>query len=158
MFNCWIWIFILLCRRSIADENSTRDADIFPSSPEIERGSTLKLFCVLGKHYTPHRNASHIIWKLNRELIAQENYKIVNETVSSITISNFTHSKAHVKCFIKYLGKEQLLVHTEVKSGFPPGTPRNISCIYDVDIKLTCNWASGRETNLATSYTLYRKM
>uniref|UniRef100_A0A8D0F1S9 Immunoglobulin C2-set-like ligand-binding domain-containing protein n=1 Tax=Strix occidentalis caurina TaxID=311401 RepID=A0A8D0F1S9_STROC len=69
-------IFLVL----FLDENSIRDADIFPSSPEIERGSTLKLFCVLGKRYTPHRNASHIIWKLNHELIAQENYSIVNET------------------------------------------------------------------------------
>ncbi|XP_035759604.1 interleukin-31 receptor subunit alpha isoform X2 [Egretta garzetta] len=157
MFSCLIWMFVLFCS-SIADENSIRDADIFPSSPEIERGSTLQMFCVLGKHYTPHRNASHIIWKLNHELIAQENYNIVNETVSSITIRNFTYSKAHVKCFTKYLGKEQLLVHTEVKSGFPPDTPRNISCIYSFDAELTCTWTSGRETNLTTNYTLYRKV
>ncbi|XP_074934349.1 interleukin-31 receptor subunit alpha [Phalacrocorax aristotelis] len=157
MFNCVIWMFILFCS-SIADENSIRDADIFPSSPEIERGSTLKLFCVLGKRYRPHRNASHIIWKLNHELIAQENYYIVNETVSSITIHNFTYSKAHVRCFTKYLGKEQLLVHTEVKSGFPPDTPGNISCIYYFDTELTCTWTSGRETNLTTNYTLYRKI
>ncbi|XP_056180657.1 interleukin-31 receptor subunit alpha isoform X1 [Falco biarmicus] len=157
MFSCLIWMFVLLCS-SIADEKSIRDADIFPSSPEIERGSTLKLFCVLGKHYTPHRNASHIIWKLNHELIAQENYNIVNETVSSVTIHNFTYSKAHVKCFTKYLGKKQLLVHTEVKSGFPPDTPGNISCIYYFDTELTCTWTSGRETNLMTKFTLYRKM
>ncbi|KAM9368057.1 interleukin-31 receptor subunit alpha [Phaethornis superciliosus] len=156
MLNCLIWIFVLLCS-SVADENSIRDADIFPSSPEIERGSTLKLFCVLGKRYTPRRNASHIIWKLNHELIPQENYNIVNETVSSITISNFTYSKAHVKCFTEYLGKEQLLVHTEVKTGFPPDIPGNISCIYYVDAELTCTWTSGRETNLLTNYTLYRK-
>ncbi|XP_040976871.1 interleukin-31 receptor subunit alpha isoform X1 [Aquila chrysaetos chrysaetos] len=157
MFNCLIWMFVLLCS-CIADENSIRDADIFPSSPEIERGSTLKLFCVLGKRYTPHRNASHIIWKLNHELVPWENYDIVNETVSSITIHNFTYSKAHVKCFTKYLGKEQLLVHTEVKTGFPPETPGNISCIYYFDAKLTCTWTSGRETHLMTNYTLYRKM
>ncbi|XP_026721780.1 interleukin-31 receptor subunit alpha isoform X2 [Athene cunicularia] len=157
MCNCLIWMFILLCS-SVADENSIRDADIFPLSPEIERGSTLKLFCVLGKRYTPHRNASHIIWKLNHELIAQENYSIVNETVSSVTIRNFTYSKAHVKCFTKYLGKEQLLVHTEVKSGFPPDTPGNISCIYYFNAELTCTWTSGRETNLMTNYTLYRKV
>ncbi|XP_010310315.2 interleukin-31 receptor subunit alpha isoform X1 [Balearica regulorum gibbericeps] len=157
MFSCLVGMFVLFCS-SIADENSVRDADIFPSSPEIERGSTLKLFCVLGKHYTPHRNASHIIWKLNHELIAQENYNIVNETVSSITIHNFTYSKAHVKCFTKYLGKEQLLVHTEVKSGFPPDTPGNISCTYYFDAELNCTWTSGRETNLMTNYTLYRKM
>ncbi|XP_028942879.1 interleukin-31 receptor subunit alpha [Antrostomus carolinensis] len=157
MFSCLIWMLVLLCS-SVADENSIRDADIFPSSPEIERGSTLTLFCVLGKRYTPHRNASHIIWKLNHELIAQENYNIVNETVSSITIHNFTYSKAHVKCFTKYLGREQLLVHTEVKSGFPPDIPGNISCVYHFDAELTCTWTSGRETNLTTNYTLYRKM
>ncbi|XP_065519020.1 interleukin-31 receptor subunit alpha isoform X1 [Lathamus discolor] len=157
MFICAILMFILLCS-SIADENSVGGADIFPSAPEIERGSTLRLFCVLGKHYTPHRNASHIIWKLNHELITEENYNIVNETVSSVTIRNFTYSKAHVKCFIKYLGEEQLLVHTEVKSGFPPDTPGNISCIYYFDVELTCTWTSGRETNLRTNYTLYRKL
>ncbi|XP_054254029.1 interleukin-31 receptor subunit alpha [Indicator indicator] len=157
MFNYLIWLFILLCS-STADENSVRDADIFPSSPEIERGSTLKLYCSLGKRYTPHRNASHIIWKLNHELIAQENYNIVNETVSSVTIHNFTYSKAHVKCFMKYLDEEQLLVHTEVESGLPPDTPRNISCTFYFNTKLTCTWNSGRETYLMTNYTLYRKM
>ncbi|XP_053910840.1 interleukin-31 receptor subunit alpha isoform X2 [Cuculus canorus] len=157
MFCCLIWMVVLLCS-SMADENSIGDADIFPSSPEIERGSTLKLFCVLGKHYTPHRNASHIIWKLNHELISQENYDIVNETVSSVTIHNFTYSKAHVKCFTKYLGQEQLLVHTEVKSGFQPDVPENISCIYYFDVELTCNWTSRRETNLSTNYTLYLKV
>ncbi|XP_064355901.1 interleukin-31 receptor subunit alpha-like [Dromaius novaehollandiae] len=158
MFYYLIWMLVLLSSSSATDENSVRDADIFPSSPEIERGSTLKLFCVLGKHYMPHRNASHIIWKLNHELIAQENYNVVNETVSSVTIHNFTYNKAHVKCFIKYLGKEQLLVHTEVKSGFPPDTPGNISCIYYFNVELACSWTSGRQTNLTTNYTLYRKM
>lgn len=99
------------------DENSIRDADIFPSSPEIERGSSLELSCVLRKSYMPQRNASHIIWKLNDELIAPENYNIVNETVCNITFHNFTYSTAYVECFMKYLDKELPLVHTEVKSG-----------------------------------------
>uniref|UniRef100_A0A672TPS9 Immunoglobulin C2-set-like ligand-binding domain-containing protein n=1 Tax=Strigops habroptila TaxID=2489341 RepID=A0A672TPS9_STRHB len=80
--ECMLKLGYVISSILFLDENSIGDADIFPSSPEIERGSTLKLFCVLGKHYTPHRNASHIIWKLNHELITQENYNIVNETVS----------------------------------------------------------------------------
>lgn len=99
------------------DENYIRDADIFPSSPEIERGSSLKLSCVLRKNYTPQRNASHIIWKLNDELIAPENYNIVNKTVSNVTIHNFSYSAAYVECLMKYSDKELPLVHTEVKSG-----------------------------------------
>lgn len=99
------------------DARSVRHADIFPSSPEIERGSSLELSCVLRKNYLPQRNASHIIWKLNDTLIAPQNYNIVNETVSNITIHNFTYSRAYVKCFMKYLDKELPLVHTEVKSG-----------------------------------------
>ncbi|XP_051660629.1 probable ATP-dependent RNA helicase DDX4 isoform X3 [Manacus candei] len=157
MFSSLIWMFVLLCS-SVADENSIRDADIFPSSAEIKRGSSLKQFCILGKHHMPHRNASHIIWKLNDELIAPENYNIVNETVSSITIPNFTYSTAYLKCFMKYLDKEQLLVHKEVKSGFPPDTPGNISCIYYFDDNLTCTWNSGRKTNFTRNYTLYRKL
>ncbi|XP_064497102.1 probable ATP-dependent RNA helicase DDX4 isoform X1 [Pseudopipra pipra] len=157
MFSSLIWMFVLLCS-SVADENSIRDADIFPSSAEIKRGSSLTQFCILGKHHMPHRNASHIIWKLNDELIAPENYNIVNETVSSITIPNFTYSTAYLKCFMKYLDKEQLLVHKEVKSGFPPDTPGNISCIYYFDDNLTCTWNSGRKTSFTRNYTLYRKL
>uniref|UniRef100_A0A493T007 Fibronectin type-III domain-containing protein n=1 Tax=Anas platyrhynchos platyrhynchos TaxID=8840 RepID=A0A493T007_ANAPP len=40
----------------------------------------------------------------------------------------------------------------------PPDTPGNISCIYYFNVELTCNWTSGRETNLTTTYTLYRKI
>ncbi|XP_056369466.1 interleukin-31 receptor subunit alpha [Oenanthe melanoleuca] len=156
MFSNLIWMFILLCS-SVADENSIRDADIFPSSPVIERGSSLELSCVLRKNYMPQRNASHIIWKLNDTLIAPENYNIVNETVSNVTIHNFTHSIAYVNCSIKYLDEELPLAYTEVKSGFRPDIPENISCIYFYDANLTCTWNVGRETSLTTNYTLYRK-
>ncbi|KAF2976840.1 hypothetical protein EK904_014999, partial [Melospiza melodia maxima] len=157
MFSNLIWMFVLFCI-SVGDENSIRDADIFPSSPEIERGSSLKLSCVLRKNYTPQRNASHIIWKLNNELIAPENYNIVNKTVSNITIHNFTYSIANVECLMKYSDKELPLAHTEVKSGFRPDMPENISCIYFYDVNLTCTWNAGRETSLMTNYTLYRKL
>ncbi|CAM4555528.1 unnamed protein product [Lepidochelys olivacea] len=163
MFYCLLCIFTVLCRTYKAGRMkhfyriSMRNAYISPQSPEIERGSTLKLLCTLGNYNTPYRNASHIIWKLNQNLIAQENYNIINETVSRVTIHNFTNESAHVKCLIKYLDKEQLLVHTEVKSGFPPSTPGNISCIYHYNVKFTCSWIPGKETYLTTKYTLVRK-
>ncbi|XP_063279385.1 interleukin-31 receptor subunit alpha isoform X1 [Prinia subflava] len=157
MFSNLIWMLVLLCS-SVADENSIRDADIFPSSPEIERGSSLELSCVLRKNYIPQGDSSHIIWKLNDALIAPENYNIVNETVSSITIHNFTYSTAYVKCFMMYLDKELLLAHTEVKSGFRPDMPKNISCIYFYDVNLTCTWNAGRKTSFTTNYTLYRRL
>nr|XP_006139618.1 interleukin-31 receptor subunit alpha [Pelodiscus sinensis]XP_006139619.1 interleukin-31 receptor subunit alpha [Pelodiscus sinensis]XP_006139621.1 interleukin-31 receptor subunit alpha [Pelodiscus sinensis]XP_006139622.1 interleukin-31 receptor subunit alpha [Pelodiscus sinensis]XP_014437250.1 interleukin-31 receptor subunit alpha [Pelodiscus sinensis]XP_025035455.1 interleukin-31 receptor subunit alpha [Pelodiscus sinensis] len=157
MFYCLLWILTVLCRTFIADRNSVRNAYISPQFPEIERGSTLNLLCFMGYYDMPYRNASHIIWKLNQNLIAQENYNIINETVCGVTIHNFTDESAHVKCLIKYPDKEQLLVHTKVKSGFPPSTPRNISCIYHYDVKFTCSWIPGKETYLSTKYTLIRK-
>ncbi|XP_074850384.1 interleukin-31 receptor subunit alpha [Carettochelys insculpta] len=157
MFFCLLWTLTVLCRAYTADISSTGNAYISPQSPEIERGATLKLLCILGNHKMPSRNASHIIWKLNQNLIAQENYNVINETVSSLTIHNFTDESAHVKCLIKYPDKEQLLVHTKVKSGFPPSTPSNISCIYHYGVKLTCSWIPGKETYLTTKYTLIRK-
>ncbi|EMP41368.1 Putative ATP-dependent RNA helicase DDX4, partial [Chelonia mydas] len=152
-----VWQFPCSGAVSAIDRNSMRNAYISPQSPEIERGSTLKLLCTLGNYNMPYRNASHIIWKLNQNLIAQENYNIINETVSRVTIHNFTNESAHVKCLIKYLDKEQLLVHTKVKSGFPPSTPGNISCIYHYNVKFTCSWIPGKETYLTTKYTLVRK-
>ncbi|XP_014449540.1 interleukin-31 receptor subunit alpha [Alligator mississippiensis] len=159
MFFSLLCLSVVLCRIYTADGNSMREAKIFPPSPEIERGSTLKLFCTLGKHLIPRGNASHIIWKLNHDLIPQEYYTIINESTSGVTIHNFTYESAHVRCFTKmlHLGDEQLQIHINVKSGFSPEKPKNISCIYYYDINITCSWISGRETHLNTTYTLVRK-
>lgn len=91
---------------------------IFPSSPVIERGSTLEVFCSLGKKLYPFKNASHIIWKVNDVTVAKENYVIINESVSGVIIRNFTYGKACVKCLVDSpFEKQQYMAHTEVKSG-----------------------------------------
>uniref|UniRef100_A0A8D0GPN8 Interleukin 31 receptor A n=1 Tax=Sphenodon punctatus TaxID=8508 RepID=A0A8D0GPN8_SPHPU len=132
-------------------------AQISPWSPEVERGSTLSFLCVLGNNRTLDRNASHIIWKLEQNLIAQENYNVINETVSNVTIYNFTHERAHVRCFINVSGHEQLLNQTQVRSGFRPDKPGNFSCIFYYDKNTTCSWFSGKETHLTTHYTFIAK-
>lgn len=92
-------------------------AHIFPSSPLIESGSTLKVFCRLGKKLFPYKNASHIIWTLNDVVIAEENYQVINDSVSGVVIHNFTYGRAHVKCFVDSPVKKQHLAHSEVRSG-----------------------------------------
>ncbi|XP_061473988.1 interleukin-31 receptor subunit alpha [Rhineura floridana] len=152
MFYMLFGILTILCRFCLADGDDV--AHIFPSFPLIERGSTLKVFCILGKTLFPYKNASHIIWTLNDDVIAKENYQIINESVSGVAIHNFTYRRAHIKCFVDSPVEKQRLAYSEVKSGFPPQKPGNISCIFYYRSTLNCSWTS--ETQIATDYILFR--
>lgn len=90
---------------------------IFPLSPLIERGSTLKIFCSLGKNLVTSKNASHIIWTLNDKMIPEENYVVINDSISGLILHNFIYGRAHVKCFVDSPFEKQQLGHSEVKTG-----------------------------------------
>ncbi|KAJ6669917.1 hypothetical protein lerEdw1_000466 [Lerista edwardsae] len=137
-----LWILTILDRIGLADGDTVTHPHIFPSSPVIERGSTLEVFCNLGKKLYPYKNASHIIWTLNDDHIAKENYIIVNESVSGVIIHNFTYGKACVKCFLDSPFEKQLMAHTEVKSGlkFDPPEITKIETIPGIKQMLTVTW------------------
>ncbi|XP_066474204.1 interleukin-31 receptor subunit alpha [Tiliqua scincoides] len=155
MLYSLIWILTILDRIDLADEDAVAYPRIFPSSPVIERGSTLEVFCSLGKKLYPYKNASDIIWTLN-DAIVKENYIIINESVSGVIIRNFTYGKACVKCFVDSPSEKQHMAHAEVKTGFPPQAPENISCIFYYTKNFTCNWTTTRETDIETDYTLFK--
>ncbi|XP_054842821.1 interleukin-31 receptor subunit alpha [Eublepharis macularius] len=155
MLYTLVWTLTVICRFCLADGDVGHH--IFPLSPVIERGSTLRRFCSLGKKLYPYKNASHIIWTLNGDRIAKENYKIVNDSVSEVIIHNFTLREAHVKCYVDFPVEKQHLAHTEVKSGFPPQKPENISCINYQGQNITCSWTFERDTDTETNYSIFAK-
>ncbi|XP_077203258.1 interleukin-31 receptor subunit alpha [Paroedura picta] len=155
MLNILVWTLAVLCSFCLADGDVGHR--IFPPSPIIERGSTLQLFCSLGRKLYPYKNASDIIWTLNGDSIAKENYIIINDTVSGVIIHNFTYGEAHVKCYVDFPVEKQHLAHTEAKSGFPPQRPENISCIIYKGKGITCSWALERDTYIETDYTIIMK-
>ncbi|KAL8203870.1 UNVERIFIED_CONTAM: hypothetical protein K2H54_062750 [Gekko kuhli] len=150
------WTLIVLCSFCLADGDVGHHR-VFPLSPVIERGSTLELFCSLGKKLYPYKNASHIIWTLNGNRIAKENYIIVNDSVSGVVIHNFTYEEAHVKCYVDFPVEKQHLAHTEIKSGFPPSRPENIYCINYEGKNITCSWTFEHDTYIETDYTIIGK-
>nr|XP_033813566.1 interleukin-31 receptor subunit alpha [Geotrypetes seraphini] len=110
--------------------------------------------CVLDKSELSYTNANRIFWKLDEELIPEEYYITANESVSFVTILNFTAQRRHVRCYIHAIKHPQLLQQTELTSGTPPEKPKNISCIYYDQKNFTCTWLSGRDTHLQTNYSL----
>ncbi|XP_053159562.1 interleukin-31 receptor subunit alpha isoform X2 [Hemicordylus capensis] len=159
MFCTLLWTITMLCRLCLADGDAVAHPHIFPSLPVIERGSALKVYCNLGKKLADFKNASHIIWKLNGELIAEENYTAFNDSVSELIIHNFTYEKADLQCLVDVDSpvKRQYVDHTVVKSGFPPEALGNISCILYYRTNFTCSWTSAQATHIETNYTFIRK-
>ncbi|XP_029442718.1 interleukin-31 receptor subunit alpha-like, partial [Rhinatrema bivittatum] len=154
---CVLWMLIVVCGSRSEERNYQGYSQIIPQHPVILRGSSLTLACVLGKNELSYANASHIYWKLDEDLIPEEYYSIVNETVSHVTIRNFTAQRRHVRCYIRALKHPQLLQQTELTSGFPPEKPENISCIYYDQKNFTCTWMPGRDTYLKTNYSLVKR-
>ncbi|XP_048359622.1 interleukin-31 receptor subunit alpha isoform X2 [Sphaerodactylus townsendi] len=153
MLYTLVWTLTVLCKFCLADGDVNHHR-MFPLSPITERGSHLELFCSLGKKLYPYKNASHIIWTINGNRIPKENYIIVNDSVAGVVIHNFTYGEANVKCYVDFPVEKQLLAHTEVKSGFPPQRPENISCINYGGQNITCSWTFEKDTNIETNYTI----
>ncbi|XP_069483391.1 interleukin-31 receptor subunit alpha [Ambystoma mexicanum] len=157
MLKSALWVLAVLCRNCLAGQNSFRHTQIKPQSPVVVRGSTINISCILDEGQLSYTNSSSVFWKLNSDLVPHQYYSVVNERVSSVTVHNVTAASRYVSCFIHYPGNSQRLQQTDLRSGYLPEVPKNISCIYFHEKNFTCTWDPGRDTDLQTNYSLVRK-
>ncbi|XP_078531230.1 interleukin-31 receptor subunit alpha isoform X2 [Lissotriton helveticus] len=158
MLKVAVCILAVLCRSCLAGRPFVGHAQIKPLSPVVERGSTITLSCVLDKSQLSYSNSSSVFWRLNNSSIPPTDYTAVNESVSNVTLHNFTSTSGYLSCLVHYASlSPQLLQQTEVTSGYRPEVPQNISCIYFHEKNFTCTWVPGRETELETKYLLVRR-
>ncbi|KAJ1209887.1 hypothetical protein NDU88_005259, partial [Pleurodeles waltl] len=155
MLNAAVCILAVLCRSCLAGRHFVGHAQVKPPSPVVERGSTITFSCILDKSQLSYTNSSSIFWRLNSSSIPPIDYTVVNETVSNVTLHNFTATSGYLSCLVRYASlSPQLLQQIEVTSGYRPEVPQNISCIYFHENNFTCTWAPGRDTELQTNYLL----
>ncbi|XP_043945640.1 granulocyte colony-stimulating factor receptor [Protopterus annectens] len=102
-------------------------------------------------------NASEIIWKLDGEEIAKNQYNSLNGT-SYVTIPNFNKTRGVLACYVVLHGSQQLVGQASIQAGYPPSKPTDLVCITNVSslITMTCKWTPGNNTYLPTTYKLQR--
>ncbi|CAH2296316.1 interleukin-6 receptor subunit beta isoform X1 [Pelobates cultripes] len=130
---------------------------VIPESPLVRLNSNFTAYCVLDEKCMP-LDSRKLIWKIRNKTVPENQYTIINATVSSVTIIPTSTSDDQLTC--------NALVHEDIKTtlhgiflklAYPPDKPDNLTCISYNAENLTCSWDPGKPTLLPTNYTLKRK-
>ncbi|NXQ44835.1 CSF3R factor, partial [Catharus fuscescens] len=97
-----------------------------------------------------------IRWMLDSKLVAGSQYQGPGGTeVSNLTLPRFNHTHARLWCCVEWNGTKQRLSMAEIRAGYPPAKPFNLSCALNLsDYGLTCQWEQGTDSHLPTSVVL----
>ncbi|XP_029432841.1 interleukin-6 receptor subunit beta isoform X2 [Rhinatrema bivittatum] len=132
-------------------------AHIIPESPVLAIGSQFTAFCILNETCIDSlkQDASNIFWKTKTTKVPEEQYTVINRTVSSVTLNVSSSFESPLTCSVLAIGQlEQTLHGIFITLGLPPDKPKNLTCIVYNESNLTCTWNPGRPTFLSTNFTL----
>ncbi|CAH2221897.1 granulocyte colony-stimulating factor receptor [Pelobates cultripes] len=95
-------------------------------------------------------------WKLDNDFIPSSQYMHPFKNTTTVTLDNFNKSSALLSCYIIGASKRmQLIDRKDVKAGYPPSPPTNLSCLMNLfDDKLNCTWELGKDPLIQTNVTL----
>ncbi|XP_073412748.1 interleukin-31 receptor subunit alpha-like [Dendrobates tinctorius] len=124
-------------------------ARIFPKMDFVLKGSNVTLHCKL----STSGFMDDVYWMLSPDVAPGPVRWIVNETVSAITIPSLSVDSVEVTCGIR-TPREQILDRQTITSGYPPDTPKNVSCVYFYPKNITCSWIPRNDPKIPTTFHL----
>ncbi|KAM3846116.1 interleukin-6 receptor subunit beta isoform 2-T2 [Vipera latastei] len=164
MFSKWdmsmqgVYILLSIYYFGVSDGFLNMCGYIVPESPVVlSTGSNFTAFCIL--HDSCSYYADQIVWKTKTTVVPKEQYRIINQTASSVTFNDTSTLVSPLTCNILVPGGiVQNIYGIQIQLGFPPEKPTNLSCIV-IQTQVTsfiqrCSWEPGRDTLLSTNYTL----
>ncbi|NWT08658.1 CSF3R factor, partial [Vireo altiloquus] len=97
-----------------------------------------------------------ISWMLDNKLVVGSQRQGPGGTeVSNLTLPRFNHTQAKLWCCVEWNGTKQRVAVAEIRAGYPPAKPLNLSCVLNLgDYGLTCQWEQGTDNHLPTSVVL----
>uniref|UniRef100_F7ANB8 Fibronectin type-III domain-containing protein n=1 Tax=Ornithorhynchus anatinus TaxID=9258 RepID=F7ANB8_ORNAN len=125
----------------------------------VPLGSPVYASCTIPSNCSLHKGdgATQIVWKLEREYRAGDRQwrRPDGTQESTLTIARFNYSEASLFCGVLWAGIPQIMAHVDLRAGYVPFRPSNLSCIMNLTTaNLTCQWDPGPETFLPTNFTL----
>uniref|UniRef100_A0A4W5PYZ1 Colony stimulating factor 3 receptor n=1 Tax=Hucho hucho TaxID=62062 RepID=A0A4W5PYZ1_9TELE len=105
------------------------------------------------------------VWHLNNIVcgwVSTVLYSVANQSGwnSTVFIPSFTDTKGYLTCCVLHTFPCQIVGAVEIRAGFPPPAPQNLSCLTNLTKPetLSCQWDPGQDTHLPTQYTLYTEI
>ncbi|KAM8869774.1 granulocyte colony-stimulating factor receptor isoform 2-T2 [Spinachia spinachia] len=104
--------------------------------------------------------AVRIAWRLGDRFLPGGAAAVESGLVSEVVIPSFNRTREFLTCCVE-ASPVQVLAGVEIRAGYPPETPRNLSCQTNLTTPytLTCRWDPGQqETHLHTKYSLHTQI
>ncbi|XP_074419032.1 granulocyte colony-stimulating factor receptor isoform X2 [Larus michahellis] len=133
-------------------------ASVAVGSPIVPLGSAVTASCTIQSELCRglEQGKVRITWMLDNEPMAGSQRRGPGGTeVSNLTLPQFNRTQAKLWCWVEWNGTKQRVGMAEIRAGYPPAKPFNLSCILTLsDYGLTCQWQQGADSHLPTSVAL----
>uniref|UniRef100_A0A8C0UW22 Colony stimulating factor 3 receptor n=1 Tax=Cyanistes caeruleus TaxID=156563 RepID=A0A8C0UW22_CYACU len=133
-------------------------ASVTVGSPIVPLGSAVTASCTVQRELCRglEQGKVRIRWMLDNKLVAGSQRQGPGGTeVSNLTLPRFNHTQARLWCCVEWNGTKQRVGMAEIRAGYPPAKPLNLSCVLNLsDYGLTCQWEQGTDSHLPTSVVL----
>ncbi|XP_050765890.1 granulocyte colony-stimulating factor receptor [Gymnogyps californianus] len=133
-------------------------ASVAVGSPVVPLGSAVTASCTIQTELCRglEQGKVWITWMLDNEPVAGSQRRGPGGTeVSNLTLPQFNRTQAKLWCWVEWNGTKQRVGMAEIRAGYPPAKPFNLSCILNLsDYGLTCQWEQGADSHLPTSVAL----
>ncbi|XP_072264918.1 granulocyte colony-stimulating factor receptor [Pyxicephalus adspersus] len=121
-------------------------------SPVIRLGSPLLASC---SSNCPQIGRGTVVWKLDNNFLAEDQYRNIQENTSSVYFSSFNKTSGLLQCYVNSKEGFYLMDQIHIRAGYPPSPPSNLSCLLKPSNNfVTCTWLSGEDSSLTTDVTL----
>ncbi|CAN8200669.1 unnamed protein product [Coccothraustes coccothraustes] len=133
-------------------------ASVTVSPPIVPLGSAVTASCTVQRElcHGLEQGRVRISWMLDNKPVAGSQRQGPGGTeVSNLTLPRFNHTQARLFCCVEWNGTKQRIGMAEIRAGYPPAKPLNLSCVLNLgDYGLTCQWQQGTNSHLPTSVVL----
>ncbi|XP_027742498.1 granulocyte colony-stimulating factor receptor [Empidonax traillii] len=133
-------------------------ASVAVGSPVVPLGSTVTATCTIQRELCQglEQGKVRISWMLDNKPVAGSQRQGPGGTdVSNLTLPRFNRTQARLWCCVEWNGTKQRVGTAEIRAGYPPAKPLNLSCVLNLsDYGLTCQWEQGADSHLPTSVAL----
>ncbi|NXU58992.1 CSF3R factor, partial [Turnix velox] len=133
-------------------------ASVTVGSPVVPLGSAVTASCSIQSKLCRglEREKVQITWMMDNEPMAGSQQQDPDGTeVSNLTLPHFNRTQAKLWCWVEWNGTKQRVGMAEIRAGYPPAKPFNLSCVLNLsDYGLMCQWQQGAHSHLPTSVAL----
>ncbi|XP_030320392.1 granulocyte colony-stimulating factor receptor isoform X1 [Calypte anna] len=150
-----LWLSLL---QPVYPSGTLHCASVAVDPPVVALGSAVTASCTIRRElcHGLEQGKVRITWMLDNEPVTGNQHRDPEGMdVSTLTLPQFNRTQAKLWCWLEWNGAKQRVGMAEIRAGYPPSKPFNLSCILNLsDYGLTCRWEQGADSLLPTNVTL----